>query len=299
MGKYVKIAWKRPWPSDDIMGDGFLLSTAIKPCDADGLLCEWQPTEDLLKFPGISAWYCCEPKICGMYWTEPSKSIIARLTMEQKLNHKHPDPFCRVPHVTHVGEITQRRNLGRIPRACAIVSNVGEQFQSEDLMLRKEFCLRREVDLFGRKDGWRIHKFLPWSHPRLPSNYKGEISGNHWAESKIDLMSKYKVAVCMENCQEEFYFTEKFVAAVQAGCIPVYQAHSSVRNTFLSGAKWVDPADHGFDPKRTLAAALAQSSEEFMNLNLEWLRCTSFKFTERTAVMNKLGKIIRDRITRK
>jgi len=35
----------------------------------------------------------------------------------------------------------------------------------------------------------------------------------------------------------------KIVYAVRAGCIPVYHAHATVKTSFLSGARWIDPAD--------------------------------------------------------
>jgi hypothetical protein len=35
----------------------------------------------------------------------------------------------------------------------------------------------------------------------------------------------------------------QFVDAVMAGCVPIYHAHETVRDTVLVGARWVDPAE--------------------------------------------------------
>ncbi|WP_425499946.1 glycosyltransferase family 10 domain-containing protein [Fontisphaera persica] len=76
----------------------------------------------------------------------------------------------------------------------------------------------------------------------------------------------------MENSCEKYYFTEKFVNAVRAGCIPIYHPHSSVRNIFLKGARWVDPKDFNYSPKKTIAFALRQDINEYRKYNDAWLR---------------------------
>ena len=77
--------------------------------------------------------------------------------------------------------------------------------------------------------------------------------------------------MCLENCTEAYYFTEKFVYAVRAGCIPVYHAHATVKTSFLSGARWIDPADFAFSPRRTIDFALNQDQMEFRSINDAWL----------------------------
>ncbi len=59
--------------------------------------------------------------------------------------------------------------------------------------------------------------------------------------------------------------------AVRAGCIPVYHAHATVKSSFLSGARWIDPADFGFSPRRTIEFALNQDQMEFRSINDAWL----------------------------
>ena len=121
------------------------------------------------------------------------------------------------------------------------------------------------------------------------------MEGVDWVGAKIKLMTGYKAAVCLET-HEPYYFTEKFVAAVQAGCIPVYQAHESVRQTFLAGAKWIDPADYGFDPAATVKAALSERIEDYWEANAEWLKNPVVVATEREHVLRRIAELLVRRI---
>jgi hypothetical protein len=99
----------------------------------------------------------------------------------------------------------------------------------------------------------------------------------------------------MENADEPNYFTEKFVEAVIAGCVPVYHANRSVRDTFLTGAVWFDPADYGFDPKATIDAALNADRDAVAAANRSWLQSNSHVVASRGEnVMQALGNILRE-----
>jgi hypothetical protein len=156
--------------------------------------------------------------------------------------------------------------------------------------------LDRRVELFGKPDAWANFRHFPklWIQ-RPPDNYAGkaspgdEIDGD---DKKIQFLSGYKVAVCLENCTEAYYFTEKFINAVRAGCIPVYHAHASVRDTFLSGARWVDPADFGFSSRRTIEFALDQDQTKFRSVNDAWLESGILADTDDLKVFPKLHEMI-------
>ena len=91
---------------------------------------------------------------------------------------------------------------------------------------------------------------------------------------------------------EPYYFTEKMVGAAQAGCIPIYRAHPTVRETFLVGAKWVDPADFGFDAGRTLDFALRQNLEEYQEANGRWLQSAAVQSTRVEEVFRRIGDVL-------
>ena len=52
---------------------------------------------------------------------------------------------------------------------------------------------------------------------------------------------------------------------------PSHHAHATVKTSFLSGARWIDPADFAFSPRRTIDFALNQDQMEFRSINDTWL----------------------------
>lgn len=152
--------------------------------------------------------------------------------------------------------------------------------------------LDRRVELFGFPEAWAQFRHFPklWIR-RPPDNYMGRASPGVDDEG-IRFLSAYKVAVCLENCTEAYYFTEKFVNAVRAGCVPVYHAHATVKTSFLSGARWVDPADFAFSPRRTIDFALNQDQMEFRSINDAWLESGILADTDELKVVPKLHEII-------
>jgi hypothetical protein len=155
--------------------------------------------------------------------------------------------------------------------------------------------LDRHVELFGKPDAWANFRHFPklWIQ-RPPDNYAGKASPSSdiYGDKKVQFLSDYKVAVCLENCAEAYYFTEKFVDAVRAGCIPVYHAHATVKNRFLSGARWIDPADFAFSPRRTIDFALNQDQMEFRSINDAWLESGILADTDELKLVPKLHEII-------
>jgi hypothetical protein len=161
--------------------------------------------------------------------------------------------------------------------------------------------LDRHVELFGKPDAWENFRHFPklWIR-RPPDNYMGKTTPgtSYYEDEHIRFLSGYKVAVCLENCAEAYYFTEKFVNAVRAGCISVYHAHPSVKKRFLDGAKWVDPADFGFSPQRTIEFALAQDQAVFRRINDAWLESGILAETDDQKVIPMLHDIMKGKLER-
>jgi len=152
--------------------------------------------------------------------------------------------------------------------------------------------LDRRVELFGEPGVWANFRHFPklWIR-RPPDNYMGQASPCV-DDERSRFLSAHKVAVCLENCTEAYYFTEKFVNAVRAGCIPVYHAHATVKTSFLSGARWIDPANFAFSPHRTIDFALNQDQMEFRSINDAWLESGILADTDDLNVLPKLHEII-------
>lgn len=286
-----------PW-FDELETEEAFFSVQLPAEKADALLCDWAPSDELLTFPRRKAWYCTEP------WCQfqseggrPWMALRRRLAQHEFLCHNHPDERWRVPAITHVEPLTVNQRTDRKERAVAIVSNYGGDpgHRHRELTYRNRFVTQPLVDLFGRS-GWKRYRAGWFSRRATPPNYQGELPGDWPAVAKREMMASYKVAVCLENMREPFYFTEKFVEAVCAGCIPVYRAHATVAPTVLRGAAWVDPAQYGDDPQKTLRAALALDPVVIRNQNEQWLASPLVACTHHAAVFARIGRLLRESI---
>ncbi len=272
-----------------------VFSSSIPIEKADALLCEWAPDEELFSFPRRKAWYCCEPAcqfqhMQGGSWPE----LRSRLNPAEFLFHAHTDTRYRVPHITHFQPLEMNGNVDRQDRAVAIVSNHGgsPRMRHPQIAYRNRFITHPEVDLFGRS-GWKTYRRSLFSWPKAPKNYQGEIPGDWPAGEKRDLQANYKGAVCLENMCEPYYFTEKFVEAVVAGCVPVYRAHNTIEDSMLKGAFWIDPADYKHEPHQVIRACLAAPLDEVQAQNGRWLTESDLlRSSHASAVFEQLGSIL-------
>ena len=262
---------------------------------ADALLCEWAPHPELFTFPRRKAWYCCEPQ-CQFIQMEGGAwpKMRAHLAPHEFLWHGHPDERYRVPHITHFEPLVMNKNQDRLEKAIAIVSNHGgsPSRRHPDIAYRNRIITDLRVDLYGRS-GWKRYRAHWYSRAKSPANYRGEIPGDWPAGEKRELMSRYKVAICLENMNEPHYFTEKFVEAVVAGCIPVYRAHETILQKMLRGAQWIDPQEFDHSAPTAISMALSTRWDEVMNANDCWLKnSTPLIETSAQSVFNRIVDIL-------
>lgn len=282
----------RPWGPLEIDLGPIRFSTELDPAEADALLCEWTPTDELLDFDGPSAWYTCEPRTnprMGILRQPDQRRFSEILRPNQQLHHAHRDPRYRVPHMTHASLEVPEEPESRLQAAVAVVSNYGGPIRNRwpDIVLRNAFATREGVHLFGRDDKWKHYRARWWSLPRRPATYRGSVTGE-----KIGRLTRYDVAICLENISEPWYFTEKFVDSVRSGCIPIYRAHPTVRDSILRGARWVDPQDFDLDPARTLEHALSLDREEVAEENYEWLTTDAVRETSERAIWSRIAEAL-------
>jgi hypothetical protein len=270
--KKLQVRLISPWTTR-VETESAVFSTDIPTQRADALLCEWAPSTELFSFPRRKAWYCCEPAcqfnaLGNGTWPK----LKSRLGPHEFLWHGHADPRYRVPHITHYQPLAMNRNPNRKHRAVAIVSNHGgSPFRAHpDIRYRNRLITEPVVDLYGRS-GWNRYRKHWYSWPQKPANYRGEIPGDWNNSRKRELMSDYKVCVCLENMNEPQYFSEKFIEAVQAGCVPVYRATKTIKQTVLAGAKWIDPGADDHSDVAAILIALAADLQETQEANNNWM----------------------------
>ena len=280
-----------PW-REEYRGEHYLFSRHIPFDNADALLCEWAPHDELLAFQGPKALYNSEAVARKMFNEPKWKRIKSNQDGNTFIYHAHPDPFYRVPMISFVEPLLRYDVENWICRAVAVISNCGTSWVSDDIILRNEFATHPLVDLYGREKNWRIYMEDSSSTEILPTNYKGEINWPWDGGNRIETMAKYKAAICLENITEPYYITEKFYAAVQAGCIPIYHAHQTVKEGVLDGAMWVDPADFDFDVENTLIFALAQDRKQYANKNFGWVETSRAQAAGLNQVFLRIGEIL-------
>ena len=283
---------------DDFRLDGILYSARVPLAKADALLVLYDPSDELLKFDGPKLWFTIEPSWHLHFRSHPvGKRLVRELHASERAFYAHPDATYRILHPTYSGSVSRPRAPSVRPAAVATVNNFGGRlwFLKSHFRLRNRMIFDRRVTLFGKPDAWANFRHFPklWIQ-RPPDNYAGKASpsADVFSEENIRFLSSYKVAVCLENCSEPHYFTEKFVNAVRAGCIPVYHAHATVKDSLLSGARWVDPAEFGFSSRRTVEFAMDQDQTKFRSVNDAWLESGILADTDDLKVFGKLHEIL-------
>jgi len=259
------------------------------------------PRKELLDYPGIRIWWAFEALSHGLYQTALARRLKSELRLSEFLHFAHPDPRFVVPVCTHFEDYIIRKSAERRDNAVAIVSNTGGLWWrlKPGVRLRNRFILDSRVQLLGSAKNWTaFRKWGPFPPAGKPGNYVGELPGWNMCRGTIEKMAGYKVVVCMENTCEPLYFTEKFAQAVQAGAIPVYHAHQSVRDGILKGALWIDPADYGFDPERTLSAALSAPLDQYQDANSKWFLNKAVAETGMNRIWERLAGIVRGLVER-
>lgn len=299
--RVVPSSW---WPEDrSFFHDGLLYSARVGLHEADALLALYDPTEELLQFQGPKLWYTHEP----MWHThfrrhKIGKKLVRSLLPSEWVYFANPQTDYRVPNITFAHTLDKVRSKGnRRTAAIATVNYFGGPlwFLKPHIWLRNRMILESRVELFGRRAAWEQFTHFPQIWRRgVPSNFSGETNLTHLQDNFCAFLSQYKVYVCLENSCEPGWFTEKLVNAARAACVPVYHAHPTVADRFLKGAKWVDPADHGFSAKRTVDYALAADQSEYQKANDAWLDSGIIDETGFLGFWNRIHALIKAKLTK-
>jgi hypothetical protein len=258
----------------------------------DGYLAYHAPTPQLLEFDGPRAWFSTEPIT---HRTFRSKAYLRYERHREQFSFLHHSPRADafVPMLTHYSLQPQFREANaRTDAVVAVVSNHGGRYWrlKPGESLRNRFLLSNEVHLFGSDAAWAAFRRWPWSPAAVPANYRGNWTSSYLEAAHIAQLSTYRVSLCLENSVTSYYFSEKLINAARAGCIPIYQAHPSVRAAYLEGAVFVDPANYNLDPVATVKAALAMDREEVAARNFRWLESQAVQSTGHRAIWTKIAE---------
>jgi len=126
-----------------------------------------------------------------------------------------PTPTLDLRHPRHT--YRQFRNAARWRRLEVSEPWLRSDLYAERLRAIGHFARSADFDLYGR--GWDDTSLLTKAEAAaVASSYRGEIG----PLAKIETLSQYKFALCLENTSYSGYITEKIFDCFAAGCIPVY-----------------------------------------------------------------------------
>lgn len=260
-----------------IKTDLCLFDPNIDELQADAVLIYYDAIPENIEFPQKTYWWSPEPKWHSMYRKKNVKNIKKLLPKKNLLSYKESNIEQRIPHQTHIQKNLCVIKKIREKNVGAVVSNFGDAIWMlrPSFLLRNYFITRKRVSLYGSYDSWirYPHRLFPKRFQKPPNNYCGEIGG--WVyddKSTIEKLAKFHALICFENSYEPYYFTEKLVFAVAAGCIPIYLPHPTVSREFLNGCYFINPIKHMFRSKYIFEAALNTPIEEVWNQNEIWLK---------------------------
>lgn len=90
--------------------------------------------------------------------------------------------------------------------------------------LRHAIAERINVDIYGG-----AYRYLPYTVTRA---FAPDHSPAHISNQKYRALKDYRFSIVIENCKEDYYFTEKLIDCFLSGTIPIYYGCPSIGNFF-------------------------------------------------------------------
>lgn len=117
-----------------------------------------------------------------------------------------------------------KSNFVKDKKLSIIISNreSEQQYQLRQNLVRKLLYSDIDFDMYGL--GWNISD----------SRYKGYLI------NKLDGLSKYEYSICLENCRENGYITEKFTDAILCNTIPIYNGAPDIDYHYPNSSEFLD-----------------------------------------------------------
>lgn len=115
--------------------------------------------------------------------------------------------------------------------SCSIIVSRDKISHSTDILYKQRVNLAEKIiesdlpiDIYGK--GW--DRFV---------TYDNRIKGSLDLEEKYKGLQDYKFSICIENCSEESYFTEKITDCILVNTIPLYYGCNHIQKFFRSPIK--------------------------------------------------------------
>lgn len=175
------------------------------------------------------------------------------------------------------------RNLNSCrQRLCCMVNRYKEDARFDLLEERSRFAraMGGDIDIYGHRLRHGAKGWEDWP------NYRGP------ARDKLETLRAYAFNLCLENCDEDGYITEKIVHAMMAGCVPLYWGGGRYLSETIPAGCFIDC--RSTDPELIHQRIRAMQHEEivrYRRAGLEFLASPgAFRFTWRYWADQVIGR---------
>ena len=140
------------------------------------------------------------------------------------------------------------------------------------------------IDIYGGN-----YKSLPFSETKA---FAADHSPQHISNQKILALKDYRFSIVIENCKEDYYFTEKIIDCFLSGVVPIYYGCPSIGDFFNTrGMLMFDTQDECLDILQTLSSDTYNTMLPYIKENYETAqKYATFKFNEEE-IMKTINKI--------
>ena len=116
------------------------------------------------------------------------------------------------------------QNVWRKNKSCSMILSNKKITSGHQLRHTIAERVSASVDIYGG-----AYRYLPFTVTRA---FAPDHSPAHISNQKYRALKEYRFSIVIENCKEDYYFTEKLIDCFLSGTIPLYYGCPSIGNFF-------------------------------------------------------------------
>ena len=208
------------------------------------------------------------------------------LTFDKKLLDKGENYRLNLYGTTWLNEVY--RKLWSKSKMCSLIISNKKITSGHKLRHVIAFLIQQQklnfIDIYGGQ-----YRVLPFTTSKPFSPDHGH---SHISNQKILALKDYAFSIVIENCKENYYFTEKIIDCFLSGTIPIYYGCPSIGNFFNEkGILTFSNPKECFDIVRSLTKEKYQEMYPFIKENFERAQnYTNFKINEEPIISEVINK---------
>ena len=167
------------------------------------------------------------------------------------------------------------RNVWPKSRLCSMILSHKRITSGHQLRHDVADWVSTSVDIYGGK-----YRLLPNTTTRA---FDADHTPCHISNQKYRALKEYRFSIVIENCKEDYYFTEKLIDCFLSGTIPIYYGCPSIGDFFNSqGILTFTTVGECFEIVHTLSKQMYEERLSFVKDNFERAKkYTQFKLEDK------------------